>query len=48
MGNKPADTPEVLAQQITQRTRGLLQQMSGWFESLRKTADIKDNRSKQL
>ena len=47
-GNKPADTPEVLVQQITQRTRGLLQQMSGWFESLKKTADIKDNRSRQL
>ena len=48
IGNKPADTPELLAQQADQRARGLLQQMSGWFESLKKTATIKDNRSKQF
>ncbi len=48
IGNKPADTPESLAQQADQHTKGLLQQMSGWFESLKKTATIKDNRSKQF
>lgn len=48
IGNLPADSPELLAQQANQRTKGLLQQMSGWFESLKKTADIKDNRSKQF
>ena len=48
IGKKPADLPEIIAQQENQRTRSLLQQMSGWFESLKKTADIKDNRSKQF
>lgn len=48
IGNKPIDTPEMLAQQADQRTKGLLQQGSGWFESLKKTANIKDNRSKQF
>ena len=48
IGNKPADSQDIVAQQLTQRTRTLIQQMSGWFESLKKTADIKDNRSKQF
>jgi peptidyl-prolyl cis-trans isomerase D len=48
IGNKPADAPELIALQADQRTKGLLQQMSGWFESLKKTATIKDNRSKQF
>lgn len=48
IGNKPADTPDILALQADQRTKSLLQQLSGWFESLKKTADIKDNRSKQF
>jgi len=48
IGNLPPDSPELLAQQASQRTKGLLQQMSGWFESLKKTADIKDKRSKQF
>ncbi|MEP7145046.1 MAG: SurA N-terminal domain-containing protein [Ferruginibacter sp.] len=48
IGNKPADTPAAIAQQADQRTRGLAQQLSGWFESLKKTADIKDNRSNQF
>ncbi|MCW3090296.1 MAG: peptidyl-prolyl cis-trans isomerase [Ferruginibacter sp.] len=48
IGSKPADSPEAIAQQANQHTRGMLQQMSGWFESLKKTADIKDDRSKQF
>ncbi|MEP7110903.1 MAG: SurA N-terminal domain-containing protein [Ferruginibacter sp.] len=48
LGKKSADTPDMLAQQANQRTKGLLQQMSGWFESLKKTAVIKDERSKHF
>lgn len=48
LGNKAADTPEMLAQQADQRSRTMSQQMSGWFESLKKTANIKDDRSKQF
>ncbi|MBC7890238.1 MAG: SurA N-terminal domain-containing protein [Ferruginibacter sp.] len=48
IGNRPADTPEMVAQMTDQRKKGLLQQMSGWFESLKKTAIIKDERSKQF
>ncbi|MEO6730099.1 MAG: peptidylprolyl isomerase [Ferruginibacter sp.] len=48
VGNKPADTADAIAQQTEQKKKGLLQQMSGWFESLKKTATIKDNRSKQF
>jgi peptidyl-prolyl cis-trans isomerase D len=48
IGNKPADAPEMIAQLADQRTKGLQQQMSGWFESLKKTAIIKDNRNKQF
>ncbi len=48
IGNKTSDTPEMLAQMTDQRTRSLQQQLSGWFESLKKTATIKDNRSKQF
>lgn len=48
IGNKASDTPEMLAQMTDQRTRSLQQQLSGWFESLKKTATIKDNRSKQF
>jgi len=48
IGNKPVDAPEMLAQTTEMRTRSLQQQLSGWFESLKKTATIKDNRSKQF
>ncbi|MEO6548220.1 MAG: SurA N-terminal domain-containing protein [Ferruginibacter sp.] len=48
IGNKAAETPELLAQQIDQRTKGLMQQLSGWFESLKKTAKIEDERSKRF
>ncbi len=44
---KPADAPDVAAKQVVERTKSLSQQInSGWFESLRKLADIVDERSK--
>jgi len=47
IGSKPADTPEESAKQASERTRALAQQInSGWFESLKKSAVIKDDRSK--
>jgi peptidyl-prolyl cis-trans isomerase D len=46
LGTKTADTPEMIAQQADQRVKSMLQQMAGWFESLKKTADIKDERHK--
>ena len=46
IGTKAADSPEQLAAEADMRARGLVQQLSGWFESLRKTATIKDERSK--
>ena len=47
IGNKPADSVEELAKQASDRTRSLSQQInSGWFESLKKLATIKDDRSK--
>ncbi len=47
IGTKPADTPDIAAQQIKNRYQSLQQQISyGWFEALKKMADIKDSRSK--
>ena len=47
IGNKPADSVEELAKQASDRARTLSQQInSGWFESLKKLATIKDDRSK--
>ncbi len=46
-GTKAADAPEVAAKQANDRTKTLAQQISsGWFESLKKLAVIKDERSK--
>ncbi len=45
--NQPTETAEIMALQSTEQTRSLLQKLSGWFESLKKTAEIKDTRSKQ-
>jgi peptidyl-prolyl cis-trans isomerase D len=47
IGSLPAETPETTTLQSTEQTRALLQKLSGWFESLKTTAVIKDNRSKQ-
>ena len=47
IGNKPADSAEGIAKQATDRMKSLSQQInSGWFESLKKLATIKDDRSK--
>ena len=47
IGNKPADAPDVAAQQAKNKEQSLRQQISyGWVEGLKKTADITDNRSK--
>jgi peptidyl-prolyl cis-trans isomerase D len=46
IGTKPADAPEVIEKQATDRAKQLMQQIStGWFESLKKLADIKDERT---
>ncbi|UEG50736.1 SurA N-terminal domain-containing protein [Ferruginibacter lapsinanis] len=46
-GVKPADAPEVAAEQAKSRVQSIRQQVSyGWYEGLKKTADIKDDRSK--
>jgi peptidyl-prolyl cis-trans isomerase D len=44
-GNKPAATPDVLAQQAQSKLAALRSQTGGWYEGLKKAADIKDNRS---
>jgi hypothetical protein len=43
---KPADTEEQASQQVTNRKNSMRGQINGWYESLRKLADIKDSRSK--
>lgn len=45
-GNKAADTAEQATAQATQRRQTMLQNTYSFFESLKKTADIKDTRSK--
>jgi peptidyl-prolyl cis-trans isomerase D len=45
-GMKPADTEEQASQQVTNRKNSMRGQINGWYESLRKLADIKDSRSK--
>lgn len=46
--NKTAETPDVVAQQTTQRLSAIRSQTNSWFEGLRKQADIEDNRSKHF
>jgi len=43
---KPADTPEVAAQQLASKISSLRSQVNNWYEGLKKQATIKDNRSK--
>lgn len=45
---RPNDTPEVLAAQVVEKTRNMVQTTYSFFESLKKMADIKDNRSKMF
>ena len=46
IGTKPADAPEVVAQQAASKLGALRSQTNNWFESLRKQSKIDDNRSK--
>ncbi|RYD82896.1 MAG: hypothetical protein EOP53_02370 [Sphingobacteriales bacterium] len=46
IGTKPADAPEVIAQQATGKMGTLRSQTNNWFEGLKKQSVIKDNRSK--
>jgi len=46
VGNKTTDIPEVLAATAKEKTTSMVQTTYSFFESLKKLADIKDNRSK--
>ena len=46
VGNKAKDIPEVLAATAKEKTTSMVQITYSFFESLKKLADIKDNRSK--
>jgi len=48
IGSLPAEPEEYSATQAVEQTKGLLQKLSAWFESLKKTAEVKDYRSKQF
>jgi peptidyl-prolyl cis-trans isomerase D len=45
MGSKPSPTPDVLAQQAQSKLASLRSQSGGWYEGLKKGANIVDNRS---
>ncbi len=45
---KPADSPEMLAQQAATRLSAIRSQGNNWYEGLRKQATIKDSRSKMF
>jgi peptidyl-prolyl cis-trans isomerase D len=44
-GNKPAQTPDILAQQAQSKLASIRSQTGGWYEGLKKAANIKDSRS---
>ncbi len=46
VGNKATDTPEVLTATAKEKTTAMVQTTYSFFESLKKLAEIKDNRSK--
>lgn len=46
IGTKPADAPEVAAQQATSKLGAIRSQTNNWFEGLKKQSEIKDKRSK--
>ena len=46
IGTKPADAPEVVAQQAASKLGALRSQSGNWFEGLKKQSKIEDNRSK--
>jgi peptidyl-prolyl cis-trans isomerase D len=43
--SRPADSPEMARLQAEQKLSGLRGQTNGWYEGLKKLADIEDNRS---
>ena len=45
---KPAETPEALAQQKTTKLNNIRSQTGNWYEGLRKQADIQDKRSQHF
>jgi peptidyl-prolyl cis-trans isomerase D len=46
VSTKPADAPEVTAQQAGSRLSAIRSQTNNWYEGLKKMSTIKDNRSK--
>ena len=46
VSQKPADAPDVVAQQATSRLSAIRSQTNNWYEGLKKQATIKDTRSK--
>ena len=44
--SKPADAPDVAAQQVSSRIAAIRSQTGNWYEGLKKQAAIKDTRSK--
>jgi peptidyl-prolyl cis-trans isomerase D len=47
LGTKPAPTPEIMAQQAQSRLAAIRSLNSGWYEGLKKQADIVDDRFSQ-
>lgn len=48
VGIKPADSPEMIAQQSSSRLSAIRTKTNNWYEGLKKQATIKDNRSKSF
>lgn len=46
--SKAAETPDMIAQNAATRKAAIKNQTGGWFEGLKKQANIKDNRSKHF
>jgi peptidyl-prolyl cis-trans isomerase D len=46
--NKPAESPETVAANASSKLGSIRGQMNGWYEGLKKQADIEDNRSKHF
>jgi len=45
IGQKPADSQDLLQQQYNQKMGSIKAQINNWYEGLKKLADIEDNRS---
>ena len=46
IGNKAADAPEIVSMLASEKTKAMVQTTYSFFESLKKAANIQDNRSK--